>query len=77
MLPAFGSGLELGIACFRCCGALMALMLLPPFMTTPGMLALSLYILVERALPFGRALSRWTAGALAGYAVVCTIAHFA
>ncbi len=59
-------GLHHGLYCVGCCWALMLLLFVGGVMNLLWILILSLYVLLEKLLPFGKALDRLTGLALIG-----------
>ena len=69
---AFTMGLEHGGFCLGCCWVLMALLFVGGVMNLLWVAAIAVFVLAEKAAPFGRSLGRASAGVLvlAGAAVI-------
>lgn len=63
-LGALRMGLEHGSYCLGCCGLLMLLLFVGGVMNLIWIVGLSVYVLAEKLLPWGRGLSYFTAGLL-------------
>ena len=55
---AFRMGLKHGIMCVGCCWALMALLFVMGVMNLAWVAALSAFVLIEKATPYGRLVAR-------------------
>jgi predicted metal-binding membrane protein len=71
-VAAFNMGLENGASCLGCCAVLMLLLFVGGVMNLLWVALITVFILVEKALPFGDVCARWSAIplALAGMAVI-------
>lgn len=69
---AFNMGLENGANCLGCCMVLMLLLFVGGVMNLLWVAVISIFVLVEKALPYGDVCARWTAIplALAGVGVI-------
>ncbi len=69
---AFTMGLEHGAFCLGCCWVLMALLFVGGVMNLLWVAAITVFVLAEKAAPFGRGLGRASAGllVLAGVGVI-------
>lgn len=63
-LGPFRMGAEHGLTCLGCCWALMLLLFAAGVMSLVWVAALALWVLAEKALPFGRAIARAGGAAL-------------
>ena len=66
---AFTMGLEHGVFCLGCCWALMALMFFAGVMNIFWLVALSLFVLVEKVVPAGDLLGRLAGAGMIGWGV--------
>ena len=60
-------GLEHGVFCLGCCWALMALMFLAGVMNIFWLVALSLFVLVEKVVPAGDLVGRLAGAGMMGW----------
>ncbi|MGB6388030.1 MAG: DUF2182 domain-containing protein, partial [Methyloceanibacter sp.] len=75
---AFHMGLVHGVYCVGCCWALMLVLFVGGVMNLTVILALALFVITEKYLPFGRALSRIAGlGAIAASGAIITKAVLA
>ena len=66
-------GLAHGLYCLGCCALLMALLFVFGVMNLAWVAALSLFVLIEKALPFGSRIGRWSGIAAVGVGAALVI----
>lgn len=74
-MAAFNMGLENGASCLGCCAVLMLLLFVGGVMNLLWVALIALFVLVEKALPYGDACARWSAIPLGLAGAVVIVLH--
>jgi predicted metal-binding membrane protein len=73
---AFNMGLENGAYCLGCCAVLMLLLFVGGVMNLLWVALIAIFVLIEKALPYGDFVARWSAIPLALAGVAVIVLHY-